>query len=201
MNESAPVRPQMPRWILPVLVVAIVIVLFQALFVLTAGEARILSLGRAAAKAERDVKGASSYFNGRSNEEIEKLFADRRTDVVQAFRKSSWKPAAVKVGLAVLLGFIAFGVRERKPKPTRVLALIAGILLGFSMIIAFTGLGKFLGTLYYADSKLYVALDIVWFAVAILSTAACFVAFAKMKPLPAPATEPDAVETPAPPAS
>lgn len=201
MNENGVVRTSMPRWIFPVLMISVVIVLFQALFALTVSDAGVISLSKSAAKAERDSKGGSGFFQGRSNEEIDQLITDRRADVIRNFRRQSWKPIAVKVMLAILFATIAFGVRDRKPKPARLIALIAGILLAFSIIVTLFGFGKILANIKYADSIWIILIDIVWYVFVVLTTAACFVAFVRLGALIAPPAKGGDVATPVPPAS
>ena len=192
MNENAAARPSMPRWIVPVLTVTIVIVLFQSLFILAIGDAGVIAQAKAAAKAERDVKGAASYFNSRSNEEIDQLVTDRKDAVIGALRKEKMKPVIVKVVLAVLLAFITVGVRAGKPNPARPLAMIAGILMLFSLVVNFANIKTSLAVYKYLDSKWIVILDLAWYVFAVLSAAACFVAFAKLKPSPVRKADPGA---------
>ena len=181
MNENTVGRPSIPRWIVPVLIVTVIIVLFQFLEFLTISDASIISQTKAMAKAERDQKGASSYFNSRSNDEIDQIVENRRDAVIRNFRKESVKPIILKAAFAILILFVAMGVRKRKPRPTRLLAMIAGVIMVIGLIATFSQLGNFLGVYKYTDSKLIVLLDILWYVLALLSAIACFVAFAKLK--------------------
>jgi hypothetical protein len=181
MNENAGWRPSMPKWIEPLLTVTILFVLFQALFMLTIGDSGIISQTKATAKAERDLKGASSYFHSRSNEEIDKIVDNRRDAVIANFHKEKVKPILVKMAFGALILFVALGVRKRKPKPTRLLAMIAGLLMVLSIVVTFSTIGQSLAAFRYTDSKLIVLLDIVWYVLVWLTAIACFVAFVKLK--------------------
>jgi hypothetical protein len=181
MNENAVGRPSMPKWIVPVLIATVIIVLFQSLFMLTISDAGIISQTKAMARAERDQKGTSSYFNSRSNEEIDQMVENRRDAVTRNFRRESIKPIILKAAFAVLILFVALGVRQRKPRPTRLLAMIAGLILVLGLVVTFSQMANSLAAYKYTDSKFIVLLDNLWYVLALLSAVACFVAFAKLK--------------------
>lgn len=158
-------------------------VLGQAAFIFGASDERVLDLIKMSARVQRDEArtGADSalmQLNGQrflSDEEMDKKIEADRSAIIDKYRSDTRSTGLMKLLAGLLLAGVAVGVLRRKPKPTRVIAGVTGLLCVIASINIIANLGQTLRFLPHENGMLAI-LDGASCALIPLAAIFCFIA-------------------------
>jgi hypothetical protein len=159
-----------------IILVAAIFAAIHAIFMITLPDQTIVEMSKVSIKMQRDSSNPPSQFANKTDKEIDRFVEDYRSEVIQAVRSEFTKMGGLKGILSILLIITGFGVLYQKRSPTRLFAVIIGVVLFFAAITQYPKLMKQLKLYDQIESPLLMTVDYIWYILIPLTIIACFIA-------------------------
>jgi hypothetical protein len=161
-----------------VLLIAAFVFAGQGIGLLTLSDETILSMIRTGARKQRDTQQSGPFQRRLTDEELDKRIEEKKAQLLADAREKQASATVwgMKFLMTAVLVMISVGILAGRPRPTRLLAAIAGLILLLASVKVLRGIQETLQSYEVAPKGLGYTLDLLSFGLIPLAMIVCFVA-------------------------